>query len=382
MGHVFLPLLPLEPLADLGAGLVALGQLHPVAAGALGVFGGDDLHDLAGAQAVVKADDAPVDLRPRHGVAHGGVDGIGKVDGRCPGGQIDDIAAGGKDKDLVGEEIDLQRADVFLRLGVLLVFQQTAHPGKGLLGAQLLVAQALLILPVGRHAVLGHVVHLPGTDLDLKGDALAADDGGVEGLVHVGLGRADVVLEAAQDRLVHVVDTAQHAVTGGDVIHDDPKGIEIKDLTELFVLGVHLPVDGVDVLHPPIDRALDALFFQAVLDLVLDPLHKGGVGLGLGRQLVRNFFVGHGVQEAEGLVLHLPFHPLHAQAVGDGGVDLQRLQGLLPLLLLGLVFQRPDVVYPVADLDQNDPDILGHGHEHFPQIFHLLLFRGGILDLV
>ena len=39
-------------------------------------------------------------------------------------------------------------------------------------------------------------------------------------------------------------------------------------------------------------------------------------------------------------------------------------------------------MHPVADFNQNDPDILGHGHEHFPQILHLLLFCGGIFDLV
>ena len=67
------------------------------------------------------------------------------------------------------------------RLGVLLVLQQAADPGEGVLGAQFLVLQALLVFPVGRHAVLGHVVHLPGADLHLEGDALLTDDGGVEG---------------------------------------------------------------------------------------------------------------------------------------------------------------------------------------------------------
>ena len=42
----------------------------------------------------------------------------------------------------------------------------------------------------------------PGADLYLKGDALPADDGGVEGLVHIGLGGADIVLEMCiRDRL-------------------------------------------------------------------------------------------------------------------------------------------------------------------------------------
>ena len=35
-----------EPLADLAAGLAALGGLHPVPAGAVGRLGGVDLHDV------------------------------------------------------------------------------------------------------------------------------------------------------------------------------------------------------------------------------------------------------------------------------------------------------------------------------------------------
>ena len=377
VGHVLLPLLPLEPLADLGPGLVALGQLHPVPAGAFGVLGGDDLHNLPGLKLVVKAHDAAVDLGPGHGVAHGGVDGVGKVDGGGPGGEVDDLRVGGKDENLVGEEVHLQTADELPGLGVLLVLQQAADPGEGVLGAQFLVLQALLVLPVGRHAVLGHVVHLPGADLHLEGDALLTDDGGVEGLVHVGLGGSDVILKPAQDHFIHVVDAPQDAVAGGNVVHDDPEGVEVKDLAELLVLGVHLPVDGVDVLHPAIDGALDALLFQAGGDLLLDVFHEGGVGSGLAGQLVGDVPIGHGVQVHEGLVLHLPLHPLHAQAVGDGGVDLQGLQGLFPLLAFALVLQGADVVHPVADLNEDHPHILGHGHKHLAQVLHLLLLGGG-----
>ena len=225
------------------------------------------------------------------------------------------------------------------------------------------------------------MVHLPGADLHLKGDALAADDGGVEGLVHVGLGGADIVLKPSQDRAVHVVDVPQDPVTGKNIVHNHPEGVQVEDLAELFVLGVHLPVDGVDVLHPAVDRALDALLLQAGGDLLLDVLHKGRVGLGLAVQLVGDLLVGDGVQEFQGLVLHLPLHPLHAQAVGDGGVDLQGLQRLLPLLFLCLVLQGADVVDPVADFDEDHPHVLGHGHEHLPQVLHLLFLGGGVLHL-
>ena len=65
--------------------------------------------------------------------------------------------------------------------------------------------------------------------------------------------------------------------------------------------------------------------------------------------------------------------------MGQGRVDLHGLQRLADLLGRRLVLQRPGVVEPVGDLDENDADVLAHGHEHFPQILHLLLLGGGIL---
>ena len=52
------------------------------------------------------------------------------------------------------------------------------------------------------------------------------------------------------------------------------------------------------------------------------------------------------------------------------------------MLLLGrrLVLHGPHIVEPVGDLDENDADILAHGDEHFPQVLHLLVFLGGVLD--
>src|SRR5699024_11696399 len=46
----------------------------------------------------VEAGNAVIHLGAHHGVAHGGVDGIGEVDGRGAGGQGDDLALGGEDR--------------------------------------------------------------------------------------------------------------------------------------------------------------------------------------------------------------------------------------------------------------------------------------------
>ena len=377
LGDILLLALLFEPLADLAAGLAGFGDLHPVPAGAVGGFGGIDLHHVAVAELVVKAHHPPVDLGPHHGVAHGGVDGIGEIDRGGLRRQVDDVAPGGKDEHLVGEHVDLQGVDELLRVRVLLVLQQAADPLVGLLPR--LALDALLVLPVGRHAVLRDGVHVVGPDLHLKGDARLADDGGVQALVHVGLGRGDIVLEPAQDGLVEVVDHAQHVVAVRHRVHQDPEGEEVIDLVHGLILGVHFAVDAVGVLHPAIDRGVgDAHLAQPLGDLGLDHAHELLVLLALCLQLGDDLVVGHRIQIFQGQVLQLPLDLLHTQAVGEGGVDLHGLEGFFLLLLRRLVLHGAHVVQPVGDLDEDDTDILAHGKEHLPEVLHLLLLHGAV----
>ena len=63
--------------------------------------------------------------------------------------------------------------------------------------------------------------------------------------------------------------------------------------------------------------------------------------------------------------------------MGQRGVDIHGLPALFDLLFRGLVLHGAHIVKPVGNFDEHHPDVLGHGHEHFPQILHLLLLGGG-----
>ena len=79
-----------------------------------------------------------------------------------------------------------------------------------------------------------------------------------------------------------------------------------------------------------------------------------------------------GMQGREGEVLQLPADRLDAQAVSQRRVDLQRLLGLLDLLLLAQIAERAHVVQPVGQLDEDHPDVLGHGDDHLADVLGLL----------
>ncbi len=220
-------------------------------------------------------------------------------------------------------------------------------------------------------------MHLPGPDLDLKGDALGADDRGVQGLVHIGLGGGDIVLEAAGHQVEQVVDVAQDVVAVGDGIHDDPEGIDVIQLLHGLALGLHLAVDGVDVLDAAVGGGVDAHGGEPLGDLILDGAHEALVLLLVALQVRGDFLVFLGGEVAQGQILQLPLDPLHAKPVSQGGVDVHGLPALADLLFRGLVLHGAHIVQPVGDFDEDHPDVLAHGHEHLAQVFHLGLLGGG-----
>ena len=57
----------------------------------------------------------------------------------------------------------------------------------------------------------------------------------------------------------------------------------------------------------------------------------------------------------------------------DGRVNLHILQRFIALLLRFPEGRRPHVMQAVGKLDDDNPDIIRHGDEHFTDVFRLLL---------
>ena len=81
------------------------------------------------------------------------------------------------------------------------------------------------------------------------------------------------------------------------------------------------------------------------------------------------------VHDREREVLELPLHVADAEPVRERRVDVERLLGDAQLLRLGQRRDRAHVVEPVGELDEQDPDVLGHRDEHLAQ-------RRGLLGLL
>lgn len=140
---------------------------------------------------------------------------IGKIHGSGAPGQLENPALWREDVDFIREQVDLDVLDELQRVaGALLHLQQTLHPLPGARVAAVGGLAVTLVQPVRGDAVVGHGLHFPGADLDLDGYPVHAHQHRVQGLVAIGLGNGDVVLEFTGYRLVEAVNAAQHAIAG------------------------------------------------------------------------------------------------------------------------------------------------------------------------
>ncbi len=112
------------------------------------------------------------------------VHAVGEVDRAGAGGEVDHVAIGREDEDLVVEQVHLEEFEELVALReVGLKLDDLAEEGDLVVGAD--GALSLLVAPVGGDAVLRHAVHIPGADLDLQRLLVGPDDLRVERLVLV-----------------------------------------------------------------------------------------------------------------------------------------------------------------------------------------------------
>src|SRR3990167_5314551 len=353
---------------------------HKVEPGRVGASArcADDLHRGTALQWFGQLGQAPVDATGDAAVADIGVHCVGKIDRRGAFGQLHDPAFGREHVDLVREQVDLHAFDKFQGVaGTLLHFQHALDPlARTGMGAFGLLVAAGLVQPVGGDAVVGHLFHFAGADLDLDRHAVHAKQGGMQRLVAVGLGNCDVVLEAAWQGFVQIMYSAQHAVAGIDLVDDDPERIDVHDLVEGPTLAAHFLVDAVEVFLTTADLALDAIDGQAVaeglFDLVDDFL---AVAPGAFDGLVDPCGT-HRVHGLETEVFELYADGVHAQPVGDGRIDFQGFLGDPPTLFTGQDFKRAHVVQAVGELDQDHANVARHGHGNFLEVFGLCFGLG------
>ena len=159
-----------------------------------------------------------------------------------------------------------------------------------------------------------------------------------------------------------------------DGLRDHAQRDEVVDLVERNLLALQLLVDRPEALDAAVDRddrnlRLLELRLELRAQLVDQPLGRRALGF----DLLPQRLVGRGLEVAERQLLELVLELAHAEPVRDRRVDVARLLRDPRAPLLGQVVQRPHVVQPVGELDEDDADVVHHRQEHLAEALGLPL---------
>ena len=260
--------------------------------------------------------------------------------------------------------------------GRLLHIEQAAQPFARRpvrLERVLRIVAARLVQPVRGDAGFGEAVHIGGADLDLDGDAVRAEQGGVQGLVPVAFRDRDVVLEAPGHRLVEIVQQAERAIAGIDAVNDHPDRELVEHLTERKVFLAHLAIHAVERLLASDHARVEPLLMQALGHHDLDLLHQLLAVAARPPDRLRQDAVAHRIQGREAQILEFVLERIDAEPVGDRRIDVERLAGDAMAFVHRHDAQGAHVVQAIGELDEDDADIVDHRQHHLLEIRGLLL---------
>ena len=332
-----------------------------------------NLDDVAADDFVAQRDHLTVHFRPHALVPDLGVHGIREIDRRRAARQFQHAALRSKCIHFDGSEVHLQRREKlagFLQL--LRPLDQLPHPGDALIVFR--DRLVVLVFPVRGDAFLRRMVHFLRPYLHFKRLAIV-DHRGVQRLVQVRAWHGDVVFESPGDRPPDVVHHAKRRVAVALVIGNDAHREQIVDLLEAALLANDLAVQRVQTLHARCELRGNPVLHELGANGRLHFFQESQMG----RRLVGDFFLQRqerlGLQVAEREIFQLIADQAHAEAVGDGGVNVQGL-ARDSLLLCGLeIFERAHVVQAVGELHQHDADVVHHGQNHLANVLGLAGFR-------
>ena len=343
----------------------------------VGSLRGKYLNYLARLELIIKGNKLSIDLCALHSVADLGVDCVGKVDYGCARRQGYDIALGSECENILGSKVALDGADNFLNIvGFLLGFNYLAYPCQSVL--QLILSlYALLVFPVGCDTVFSGVVHINSSYLHLKGDTLSADNGGVQGLIHICLGGCDVVFEAVGYGLEHIVDYTQRIVALVYSVDYNAHGVNIIHFIKTLALDERFSVNAVNRFYTSRHLRLGQTHFhKALCDLLLDGVDECLTLVTAYFKHLLYFGICVGVKVPERQIFYLVLDSPDTETVSYGRIDVHGLQSCVPLLVCGTELERSHIVEAVAELYYDNSDILRHGKEDFSYVLCLLFLFG------
>ena len=154
-------------------------------------------------------------------------------------------------------------------------------------------------------------------------------------------------------------------------IGNDADGEKIVDLVERDLLAFEFLIYGIGALDAGFDARRNPFAAELRFHCAAHAFEILFVGRALGFDGVGNFRERFGIEMPEGEILQFAADLAHAETVRDGGIDFQCFAGDALAALGAQIAERPHVVQPVGQLDDDDADVVHHREQHLAIAFRL-----------
>ena len=154
-------------------------------------------------------------------------------------------------------------------------------------------------------------------------------------------------------------------------VGDHAHGQQVVNLVEVALLLLNFQVHGIQPLgarlHFRGDAAFDHLLANCFLHFQQEFIEDLLLGGNFFLQLEKCFRL----EITEGQIFELAANQAHAQAVGDGRVDIQRLAGDALLALAVEISEGAHVMQAIGELHHHHANVVDHGQQHLADVFGL-----------
>ena len=152
----------------------------------------------------------------------------------------------------------------------------------------------------------------------------------MQGLIHVCLGHGNIVLKPHGQRTPYGMHCSKHCITISHRGHDDAHGNDIIEFFKGFGLGLHLFIDGVNMLGPPFNFRRNAQRRYFFLEHSDDACNIFLSLFARRIQLMGHIEICFRIQVFERQILKLPFKCADAQPICQRSIDLEGFPSPFP----------------------------------------------------
>ena len=211
-------------------------------------------------------------------------------------------------------------------------------------------------------------MHFFGPNLEFDNGLIGGDDGGMKGLVAIGLGLSDIIFDAAIHWCIKGMNNAEDEIARSNVINDVAEGVKVVDLVDVLIEFGEFFMERIDGLLAVGSGEVDLLTLEGRANFVFGFFHDSFGGFVASPDEVLKIMETLGVDIRESEVSHLYAELAHIKTIGERSKNLKSFLSDFLLAVGRKGREGAHIMKTIGELDNQDADVGAESDEQADEI--------------